>query len=155
MHCVVTVGGCAGSGKIEFSRRLARLTGWALVDKDSTTQPVVETALRSAGESPNDRKGNFYRSALPPAEYQALWDTTYENVTCGNSAIMVAPFTSELRDPPGASTLQQNSGKSVQQCTRCGCVAIRPACVRASFRGLRLGMRASSLAGSSTPPHWI
>jgi predicted kinase len=93
------VGGYAGSGKTEFSRRLARLTGWALVDKDSTTQPVVETALRSTGESPNDREGHFYRSALRPAEYQALRDTTYENVTCGNSVIMVAPFTTELCDP--------------------------------------------------------
>lgn len=99
MHCVVIVGGYAGSGKTEFSRRLARLTGWALVDKDSTTQPVVETALRSAGESPNDRESNFYRSALRPAEYQALWDTAYENAVCGNSVIMVAPFTTELRDP--------------------------------------------------------
>jgi predicted kinase len=94
----VIVGGYAGSGKTEFSRRLAQLTGWALVDKDSITQAVVRAALRSAGESPDDRESHFYRSTLRPAEYQAVWDTTYENVESGNSVIMVAPFTSELRD---------------------------------------------------------
>jgi predicted kinase len=96
---VVVVGGYAGSGKTEFGRILARSTGWPMLDKDSTTRPVVEAALARLGESPHDREGETYLSVIRPAEYEALRECTMENVQCGNSVIMTAPFLRELRDP--------------------------------------------------------
>lgn len=96
---VVVVGGYASSGKTEFGRILARLTGWPMLDKDSTTRPVVEAALEKLGESPHDREGRTYLEVVRPAEYEALREVTLENVGVGNSAIMTAPFIRELRDP--------------------------------------------------------
>lgn len=96
---VLVVGGYAGSGKTETGRILARLTGWPMLDKDSTTRPVVEAALERLGESPHDREGATYLEVVRPAEYEALRECTLENVQCGNSVIMTAPFIRELRDP--------------------------------------------------------
>ncbi|UKD50730.1 GntR family transcriptional regulator (plasmid) [Amycolatopsis sp. FU40] len=95
---VLVVGGYAGSGKTEFGRILARATGWPMLDKDSTTRPVVEAALAKLGESPNDREGEVYLNVVRPAEYEALRETMIENVQCGNSVIMTAPFIRELGD---------------------------------------------------------
>jgi predicted kinase len=96
---VVVVGGYAGSGKTETGRVMARATGWPMLDKDSTTRPVVEAALTKLGLSPHDRESETYLSVVRPAEYEALRMVTMENVACGNSAIMTAPHIRELRDP--------------------------------------------------------
>lgn len=99
---VVFIGGYAGSGKTELGRILARQTGWPVLDKDSTTRPVVEAALQQLGLSPNDRESETYLSVIRPAEYEALRTATEENVRCGNSAIVTAPFVKELADPAWA-----------------------------------------------------
>lgn len=95
---VVLVGGYAGSGKTELGRILARATGWPMLDKDTLTRPVVEAALEMLGESPHDRRGETYLSAIRPAEYDALIAAMIENVECGNSTIVTAPFLSEFAD---------------------------------------------------------
>lgn len=102
---ILVIGGYAGSGKSELGRIIARLTGWPVFDKDSATRPVVEMALQELGESPNDRESEMYLSKVRPAEYEALRTLTAENVGCGNSAIMTAPFIRELHDPSWARTL--------------------------------------------------
>lgn len=84
--------------KTELGRIIARLTGWPLFDKDSATRPVVEMALVELGSAPRDREFDLYLSKVRPAEYEALRTLTAENVPCGNSAIMTAPFNRELRD---------------------------------------------------------
>lgn len=96
---VLLIGGYAGSGKTEFGRILARLSGWPILDKDSTTRPVVEAALERLGASPHDRESDLYMSLIRPAEYEALRMVTAENVRCGNSAVVTAPFVKELADP--------------------------------------------------------
>jgi predicted kinase len=95
----VIVGGYAGSGKTETGRILARMTGWPMLDKDSTTRPVVEAALTRLGLSPHDRESETYLKHVRPAEYEALRMCTMENISCGNSVIVTAPHTLELRDP--------------------------------------------------------
>jgi predicted kinase len=95
---VLVVGGYAGSGKTETGRVMARLTGWPMLDKDSTTRPVVEAALSKLGLSPHDRESETYLDVVRPAEYEALRMVTMENVACRNSAIMTAPHIRELRD---------------------------------------------------------
>jgi len=95
---VVVIGGYAGSGKTELGRILARLMGWALLDKDTTTRAVVEAALESLGQSPHDRESPTYLETIRPAEYAALVSAMVENVECGVSVVMTAPFIRELSD---------------------------------------------------------
>lgn len=96
---VVLIGGYAGSGKTELGRILARETGWPILDKDTLTRPLVETALEALGQSPHDRESDAYLTMVRPHEYEALEAATVENVECGSSAIVTAPFIREFGDP--------------------------------------------------------
>ena len=93
---VVFVGGYAGSGKTEFGRTLARLTGWAMLDKDTLTRTVVDTALVELGSSISDRESDLYLSKVRPAEYDCLNAAVLENAGCGVSVIATAPFAREF-----------------------------------------------------------
>ncbi|SDJ22086.1 AAA domain-containing protein [Actinokineospora alba] len=95
---VVMIGGYAGSGKTELGRILARETGWPMLDKDTLTRPVVEAALEMIGCSPHDRESDAYLSKIRPREYEALASAMTENVQCGSSALVTAPFIREFRD---------------------------------------------------------
>jgi predicted kinase len=95
---VLLIGGYAGAGKTELGRVFTRLTGWAILDKDTTTRPVVEAALDRLGTSPHDRESDTYLSIIRPAEYQALLAAVVENVQCGASVVATAPFLRELHD---------------------------------------------------------
>jgi predicted kinase len=105
---VILIGGYAGSGKTELGRILARQTGWPILDKDTTTRPVVEAALESLDHSPNDRESELYLKVIRPAEYESLVATLNENVQCGNSAVVTAPFIRELADEAWCSRLAAN-----------------------------------------------
>jgi DNA-binding transcriptional regulator YhcF (GntR family) len=95
---VVFVGGYAGSGKTEFGRILARRTGWPILDKDTTTRPVVELALEVLGQPSFDRESEQYLTRIRPREYEALIATATENIECGVSVIVTAPFIREFAD---------------------------------------------------------
>lgn len=95
---LVLVGGYAGSGKTEFGRTLARATGWPIIDKDTTTRPVVERALEILGQPAHDRESETYNTVIRPREYEALAATVAENLSCGVSAIATAPFIREFAD---------------------------------------------------------
>ncbi len=95
---VVLIGGYAGSGKTELARILAHSTGWGVLDKDTLTRPVVEAALEAHGLSPHDRESKTYLDLIRPREYEALLAATRENVECGNSIIVAAPFIREFAD---------------------------------------------------------
>ncbi len=95
---VILIGGYAGCGKSELGRILARETGWPILDKDTITRPVVEAALEVMGLSPHDRESEAYVNNIRPREYEALNAATLENVECGNSAIVTAPFIREFRE---------------------------------------------------------
>lgn len=95
---VLIIGGYPGSGKSELGRILARETGWPLLDKDTLTRPVVEAALEVMGLSPNDRESDQYFTLLRPREYESLMAAANENVGCGNSVILTAPYVIEFKD---------------------------------------------------------
>jgi DNA-binding transcriptional regulator YhcF (GntR family)/predicted kinase len=95
---VVMIGGYAGSGKTELGRILARQTGWPMLDKDTLTRPVLEAALEMLGLSPNDRESDTYLTSMRPREYESLMAAANENVACGSSAIVTAPFLREFKD---------------------------------------------------------
>lgn len=113
---VLLIGGYAGSGKTELGRILARETGWAILDKDTLTRPVVEEALEVSGLSPNDRESELYASAIRPREYEALTSAMTENIECGNSVILTAPFIREFGDEAWVSRTQA-------RCTDAGATA--------------------------------
>jgi len=95
---VLLIGGFAGSGKTELGRILVRETGWPMFDKDTLTRPVVEAALELLDCSPHDRESDTYVNLIRPREYEALMAAAQENVECGNSAIVTAPFIREFAD---------------------------------------------------------
>ena len=95
---VLLVGGYAGSGKTELGRILARETGWSMIDKDTVSRPAAEVALEVLGSSPHDRESDTYVRWVRPCEYEALMDVARENVECGNSVIVTAPFMAEFPD---------------------------------------------------------
>lgn len=95
---VVFVGGYAGSGKTELGRILCRATGWPILDKDTLTRPLVEMTLEAHGLSPHDRESPAYLELIRPAEYESLMAVVGENLACGTSAIVTAPFLREFTD---------------------------------------------------------
>ncbi|MEV6986853.1 AAA family ATPase [Sphaerisporangium sp. NPDC051017] len=95
---LVLVGGYAGSGKTEFSRFLSDITGWAFLDKDSLTRSMAERLLVSLGSDANDRHTELYLREVRPLEYRCLMEAAWDNLNCGTSAILSAPFIAELRD---------------------------------------------------------
>lgn len=95
---LILVGGYAGSGKSELGRILARQTGWPVIDKDTITRPVVELALEVLGQPGHDRDSQIYMEQVRPREYDALMAAAAENLACGVSTIVTAPFLRELRD---------------------------------------------------------
>ncbi|MFC4912230.1 AAA family ATPase [Actinomadura gamaensis] len=102
---LVLVGGYAGSGKTEFARFLSSLTGWAILDKDSITRRLTERLLESMGGDRHDRHTDLYIDHVRRVEYKCLMDTADDNVDCGVSSILIAPFTLELNDEAWLSRL--------------------------------------------------
>jgi predicted kinase/DNA-binding XRE family transcriptional regulator len=92
------VGGYAGSGKSEFARFLAAVTGWTILDKDTLTRALVEQLLISFGSDPNDRETDVYQKRVRSHEYRCLLDQGAENLDCGVSVILTAPFLREITD---------------------------------------------------------
>lgn len=107
---ILLIGGYAGSGKTELGRILTRETGWPMLDKDTLTRPVVEVALEIVGQSPHDRDSDTYVNVIRPREYESLMAATKENVECGNSAIVTAPFVQEFGDPAWIGRTQAQFG---------------------------------------------
>ncbi|MGL4174307.1 MAG: GntR family transcriptional regulator [Actinomycetota bacterium] len=95
---LLLLGGYAGSGKSELGRILARETGWPILDKDTLTRPIVELALQAIGRPPHDRESSEYVTQVRPREYEALSAAAEENVQCGLSVIVTAPFVHEFAE---------------------------------------------------------
>ncbi|NUS81016.1 MAG: AAA family ATPase [Streptomyces sp.] len=93
---VVLVGGYAGSGKSEFAKFLGGLTGWPILDKDSLTRPLVDQLLVALGGEAHDRSSKLYLEKVRPLEYRCLMEAAWDNVDCGISTILDAPFISEF-----------------------------------------------------------
>ncbi|MFF6940773.1 AAA family ATPase [Streptomyces lavendulae] len=93
---VVLVGGFAGSGKSEFAKFLGGVTGWPILDKDSLTRPLVDQLLIALGGEAHDRSSALYREKVRPLEYRCLMEAAWDNVDCGISTILDAPFVAEF-----------------------------------------------------------
>ena len=96
---LVLVAGFAGSGKTEFAKFLSSVTGWALLDKDVITRPLVESMMTALNGDPNDRHSEVYRTDVRPIEYRCLTNATFANIENGISTVVTAPFLAEVVDP--------------------------------------------------------
>ncbi|RAY15938.1 ATP-binding protein [Actinomadura craniellae] len=95
---MLVVAGLAGSGKTETGKLLSGLTGWALLDKDTLTRPLVESLLLRLAGDPHDRHSPVYAEGVRPLEYSCLMKAGWENLACGTSVILSAPFIREVND---------------------------------------------------------
>ncbi|WP_443327923.1 AAA family ATPase [Streptomyces sp. 8N706] len=107
------VGGFAGSGKSETGKLLAASTGWAMLDKDTLTRPLTEALLVSSGSDPDDRHSAEYVERIRPLEYACLMKAAWENLECGVSVVLVAPFIKEAGEAAWMSRV-------MRRCSRLG-----------------------------------
>lgn len=107
------VAGYAGSGKSEAGKLLAAATGWAMLDKDTLSRPITERLLQAMGGDPDDRHSPAYLEHVRPLEYECLMKAAWENLECGTSVVLVAPFLAEAADA-------QWTGRAARRCRRLG-----------------------------------
>lgn len=93
---LILVGGYAGSGKSEFGKAIAQITGWPVVDKDVTARPMTEQLLEALGHDRNDRHSNAYIEQVRPLEYRSTMEAALRNIECGHSTVLTAPFLREI-----------------------------------------------------------
>ena len=91
---IVVVAGPAGSGKSTLGLHLARSLRLPYLDLDSITNPVLEGLGATLPMHWNDPQ---FRDVVRPARYRALRQTLADQVAAGTGAVVVAPFTAELR----------------------------------------------------------
>lgn len=96
---LVIVTGLAGSGKSEVGRRIARSLSAVFLDKDTLSRGFVEALLERHGVDPHDREGPEYLTGVRPLEYTQLERTAGENLDCGLSVVMAAPYIFQIADP--------------------------------------------------------
>lgn len=107
------IGGYAGSGKSEFANFLSSITGWPIFDKDILTRALVEQVLLAHGRPVQDRESSVYLEKVRPYEYRCLFESGRQNLRCGISTILCAPFLREFKDPAWLSRVKvacQQSG---------------------------------------------
>jgi len=113
MHTTYIVCGSPGAGKTTYAKQLASVRGAALLDIDTVSERLVRIALREAGYDPDDRDSETFKRAFREPIYETLFDIAREN-TPFQEAVVVGPFTKELRDPDWPAKLSQTLGGPVK-----------------------------------------
>ena len=96
---VYVVAGRARSGKTTIGRALAQHIGATLLDQDVLTNPLMSQIARIAGVAEHDLDHPALTAGpIRRARYQCLVDAAVDNISIGRPAVLVAPFTQEIRD---------------------------------------------------------
>lgn len=101
----VVVAGLPGTGKSTFAGHVAALMpSIVVIDKDAIVGPLVEAALRGAGEDV-DLDGAFYKRYLSPAAYEVIEAMASAVLSAGSTPALVAPYERALDDPDFPRTM--------------------------------------------------
>lgn len=106
---ILVVAGPAGSGKSTLGRQLAKALRLPYLDLDTITNPVLE-ALGDCFREQLHWNDYRLRHVIRPARYRALRETLAEQVAVGIGAVVVAPFTAELRGGAEWDELVESAG---------------------------------------------
>lgn len=94
---VVVLTGAPGAGKSVTGEAFARLAGAAVLDQDTMTNPLVDVVAGLLGVE--DYADPRLAAAVRDARYDCLLRVAEDCVRVGVTVVLVAPFTSERRDP--------------------------------------------------------
>lgn len=101
----ILVCGAPGSGKSTVGALIARQLRAAMLDLDTATASLtaVISALHGAIDLDDPELARLTRAA----RYETITGLAEDNLAAGMSAVMVAPFTTERRDPEAWERLQR------------------------------------------------
>jgi predicted kinase len=93
----LVVCGPPASGKSTLARALASRLGAALLDQDVLTGPLTEVVARLVGT--DDLDSPALASATRAARYETLAAGAADNLRISRAVVLVAPYSTERRDP--------------------------------------------------------
>jgi predicted kinase len=97
---VWVVAGAPGAGKSTVADVLRRLVtpAPALLDKDTLFDGLESEVLAASGRAPDEREGPWYDEHVKRHEYGAMTAAAREIRAAGCPPLLVAPFTTQIRD---------------------------------------------------------
>lgn len=104
--CVWVVAGAPGAGKSLVADELrSRVSpSPAILDKDTLFAGFVDEVRRAHGRSKGEREGPWYDAHVKVHEYAGMTAAAAQIRASGCPVLLVAPFTTEIRDPQSWST---------------------------------------------------
>src|SRR5680860_1274286 len=106
---VVLVAGAPGSGKSTLGALIASHLSAALLDLDTATASLVAVVGELLGS--DDLDAPELARVTRVARYEAITALAEDNLAVGTSAVLVAPFSTERRDPVAWNALQRRMMK--------------------------------------------
>ncbi|MFQ5644560.1 MAG: AAA family ATPase [Thiogranum sp.] len=113
MYTSYIVCGSPGSGKSTYARRLAAARRATLLDIDTVTERLVQTALVQSGHSRDDRDSGYFKRNYREPIYATLFDIAGENLDF-QDVVIVGPFTKEIKDPGWPAKLSLLLGSLIE-----------------------------------------